>query len=73
MTNIENLTYEQAFGELEETVRKLEAGGLTLEESLLLLERGQAVARRCNEHLDKAKLRIEQITPEGDVPLELES
>ena len=72
MADVENLTYEQAFGELEKTVQRLEAGGLTLEESLRLLERGQAMAKCCNEHLDKAKLRIEKITPEGDVSLELE-
>ena len=34
MSEIENLTFEQAFAELEETVRKLEAGGLVLEERL---------------------------------------
>lgn len=71
MADIKILTYEQAFGELGETVEKLEAGGLTLEESLSLFERGQALAARCNEHLDEAKLKLERITPEGDIPLEL--
>ena len=41
---VEELTFEEAFAELEETVRKLEAGGLTLEESLALYERGQALS-----------------------------
>ncbi|RLC89460.1 MAG: exodeoxyribonuclease VII small subunit, partial [Chloroflexi bacterium] len=48
MSEIKNLTFEQAFAELEETVHKLEAGGLTLEESLALFERGQALATHCS-------------------------
>jgi len=69
---IENLTFEQAFNELEETVGKLEAGGLTLEESLALFERGQALAAHCNTRLDQAELKVRQLTPEGIVPFEPE-
>ena len=72
MNGIENLTFEQAFAELEETVRKLEAGGLTLEESLALFERGQALAAHCSTQLDEAELKIKQLTPEGDVPFNRE-
>ncbi len=72
MSKIENLSFEQAFAELEETVHKLEAGGLTLEESLALFERGQALAARCGTQLDQAELKIEQLTPEGDVPFDVE-
>jgi exodeoxyribonuclease VII small subunit len=72
MEDIENLTFEQAFAELEETVRKLEAGGLTLEESLGLFERGQALATRCNAQLDQAELKLRQLSPEGVVPFEPE-
>jgi exodeoxyribonuclease VII small subunit len=71
MDKIENLTFEQAFVELEETVRKLEAGGLTLEESLELFERGQALAAHCNVQLDQAELKVRQLAPEGIVPLDL--
>jgi exodeoxyribonuclease VII small subunit len=67
MGKIENLTFEQAFAELEESVRKLEAGGLTLDEGLALFERGQALAAHCNKQLDEAELKIKQITPEGEV------
>jgi len=67
MNEIENLTFEQAFAELEETVHKLEAGGLTLEESLALFERGQTLAARCSTQLDQAELKIRQLTSEGDV------
>lgn len=69
MSKIEKLTFEQAFEELEETVGKLEAGGLTLEESLALFERGQALAAHCGKQLDEAELKIEQITPQGDETL----
>ncbi len=72
MDDIETLAFEEAFAELEETVRKLESGGLTLEESLALFERGQALATRCNTQLDEAELKISQLLPEGVAPLALE-
>ena len=52
-------TYEQAREELAEVVRKLEAGGLTLEESLALWERGEKLADVCQRWLDGARDRIE--------------
>jgi exodeoxyribonuclease VII small subunit len=58
---IEELTFEQAFAELEESVRTLEQGALPLEESLLLFERGQQLAVYCGKLLDTAELKIEQI------------
>ena len=70
MNDIENLSFEQAFAELEETVRKLEAGGLTLEESIALFEQGQALATHCNGQLDQAELRVRQLSPEGAGPFE---
>ena len=72
VNEIENLTFEHAFAELEETVRQLAAGGLTLEESLALFERRQALAARCNAHLDQAELKVRQLSPEGIVPFEPE-
>jgi exodeoxyribonuclease VII small subunit len=72
MSEIENLTFEQAFAELEETVQRLEAGGLTLEESLAFFERGQALAARCNVQLDKAELQVRQLSSEGVLPFEPE-
>lgn len=67
MVEIEDLPFEAAFAELEETVRKLEAGGLSLEESLILYERGQALAAYCNTQLEEAELKVRQLTPEGQV------
>ena len=72
MDEIENLSFEQAFGELENTVQKLETGGLTLEQSLILFERGQALAAHCNTLLDSAELKVRQLSPEGTASFELE-
>jgi exodeoxyribonuclease VII small subunit len=58
-------TYEQAREELAEVVRRLEAGGLTLEESLTLWERGEALAELCQHWLDRARERLAAATP-GD-------
>ena len=52
-------TYEQAREELVEVVRALEAGGATLEESLALWERGEALTAICQEWLDGAKQRLD--------------
>lgn len=51
--------YEQARDELVEVVRRLEAGGLTLEESLAAWERGEALARHCQAKLDNARARLD--------------
>lgn len=52
-------SYETARDELADVVRRLEAGGTTLEESLALWERGEALARTCQEWLDGAKTRLD--------------
>jgi exodeoxyribonuclease VII small subunit len=57
----DSLTFEQAFAELEESVRTLERGDLPLEESLALYERGQELAAYCAKLLDDAELKITQI------------
>ena len=64
---ISELAFEQALRELEATVTKLEAGELTLEESLALFERGQKLATHCNDLLEKASLRVEQLTDDGEI------
>lgn len=58
MTDRESLSYEQARDELAGVVRKLEAGGLTLEQSLDLWERGEKLAAICSEWLDGARARL---------------
>ncbi|MGH3824845.1 MAG: exodeoxyribonuclease VII small subunit [Pseudonocardiaceae bacterium] len=54
-----SLGYEAARDELTEVVRKLEAGGLSLEDSLALWERGEQLAATCERHLAGARERIE--------------
>ncbi len=54
-----DLTYEQARDELIEVVRKLEAGGTTLEEALRLWERGEQLAGICQQWLDGARARLD--------------
>lgn len=61
------LSFEEALTELDEIVAKLEAGDLTLEESLALFERGQKLATRCNKQLDQASLRVEQLSEDGEI------
>lgn len=59
----ETLSFEDAFAELEEVVRQLEDGSLTLDESLALFERGQALSARCQQLLDTADLKVQQLAP----------
>lgn len=58
--------YEAARDELVDVLRRLEAGGTTLEESLALWERGEALAVRCQEWLDGARRRLQAVTGEGE-------
>jgi len=55
----ERLPYEQAREELIEVVRRLEAGGTTLEESLELWERGERLATTCQRWLDGARAKLD--------------
>jgi exodeoxyribonuclease VII small subunit len=61
----EDLGYEQARDELAQVVAKLEAGGLGLEDSLALWERGEALARLCERHLAGARERVETVLRES--------
>jgi exodeoxyribonuclease VII small subunit len=70
---IDELSFEVALRELEETVGRLEGGDLTLEEALALFERGQRLAHYCSRQLEQAALRVEILTGDGEIaelPLE---
>ena len=56
---VSELGYEQCRDELIDVVRALEQGGLDLDTSLKLWERGEELAKRCEEHLAGAQARIE--------------
>ena len=53
------LSYEQARDELVTAVQRLEAGGLSLEESLTLWERGESLAQHCQDKLDGVRARLD--------------
>lgn len=55
--------YEQARDELVDVVKRLENGGMTLEESLSLWERGEQLAVICQTWLDRARVRLEAERP----------
>ena len=59
------LGFEQARDELTDVVRRLEAGGTTLEESLVLWERGEALAELCQRWLDGARARLDAARSPG--------
>jgi len=66
------LTYEQAFEELENIVSDLESDERTLDQALALFERGQALARYCADLLDKAELKVKQLSGEELSDFEME-
>jgi exodeoxyribonuclease VII small subunit len=68
MKPISQLGYEEARDELMAVVQQLEQGGLDLETSLKLWERGEELAKRCEEHLAGARKRVEDVlaAKEGD-------
>jgi exodeoxyribonuclease VII small subunit len=66
---VDDLSYEQALAELEEIVASLEANKLPLEESMKLFERGQALTKRCLALLEKAELRVKQLSGDSIVDL----
>ncbi len=64
--DVSELGYEECRDELVEVVQLLERGGLDLDASLELWERGQKLARRCEEHLAGARRRIEDALAADD-------
>lgn len=62
--DVTTLSYEQARDELVEVVGKLESGAASLEDSLALWERGEALADRCQNWLDTARERL--VEAKGD-------
>ena len=66
MADQDTLGYEQARDELVDVVRRLEAGGSTLEESLALWERGEELAKVCRRWLEGARARLDAALAEDD-------
>jgi len=66
MNEVGNLSFEEAFKELEDVVRRLEGGGLTLDETIALFERGMKLAEHCGQKLDEAELKVSQLVPSNE-------
>lgn len=64
--NVDDLSFEQARDELVAVVAQLEQGAPTLEESLALWERGEALAARCEQWLAGAKKRLDAARAAAD-------
>ncbi|MFN2165008.1 MAG: exodeoxyribonuclease VII small subunit [Anaerolineae bacterium] len=61
MNDLEKLTFEEAFRELEVTVQQLEEGDLPLEQAISLYEWGMRLAQHCSDVLDAAELRVQEL------------
>lgn len=69
---MDTLSFEQAFEQLEAAVEALQDGQMPLERALNYYEEGMKLAQHCNELLEKAELRVQQlrVTSEGKPVLE---
>jgi exodeoxyribonuclease VII small subunit len=70
ITPVENLSFEDALGELETIVKTLETGQAKLEESIGKYERGIALKNHCEKKLREAQAKIEKITVGADGSLQ---
>ncbi len=69
-TPVEELAYEQAFAELEGIITTLENEERTLDEAIAQYERGQALSKHCADLLEKADLKVQQISGDDLVAFE---
>ncbi|MFD4456748.1 exodeoxyribonuclease VII small subunit [Nocardia sp. NPDC058480] len=67
LAEIATFGYERARDELINVVKMLEQGGLDLDDSLVLWERGEALATRCEQHLAGARRRVEDALSRADL------
>ena len=63
--DLSNLSFEQAIGELESAVQRLEDGELSLTEAIALYERGMHLVQHCNAALDAAELQVQELARPG--------
>jgi exodeoxyribonuclease VII small subunit len=63
---IDAMTFEDALAELEQIVRRLEAGQVKLDEAIRCYERGTRLRRHCESKLDEAQQRVERIVVGAD-------
>ena len=64
--NSENMTFEKSMARLEEIVKRMENGDVSLEESLELFQEGTALVASCGKQLDEAEMLVTKVCPDGD-------
>ena len=67
------MKFEEAMLELENTVKKLESGETTLEESMELFEKGVKLSRVCQKLLSEAQLKVTKLIAESDREVEFDT
>lgn len=67
MSDINALSFEQAYAELEKIIEQLESGELGLDESVRLFEEGRRLSAYCQKLLDEAELRVNQVDDKGSI------
>ncbi len=67
MTELNELTFEAAYAELEDIITRLDSADLPLEESVTLFERGRKLTLHCQALLDNAELRVNQLLDSGQI------
>lgn len=66
MSDVNEMSFEQAMAELEQVVSKLDRGDVALEDSIKLYERGAELKKRCEAKLKEAEEKVAAITFDGD-------
>lgn len=72
ISNIKNLSFEEAMAHLDTILKKLENGSETLESSISYYEIGDALKKHCEKKLSEAKLKIEKIIEKSDGQIDTE-
>ncbi len=67
------MKFEEAMKELEETVKQLESGETSLEDSMELFEKGVSLTRTCQKLLGEAQLKVTKLIAENDSEVEFDT
>ena len=67
MYNIRSMKFEDNLAKLEDTVRKMESGELSLDQMIASFEEGRQLIEKCTKELEAIRLRIEKVTKDGGV------
>ena len=67
-SDVSELSFEEAFGRLEETVGLLESGGLTIDDLVSRFEQGMTLVALCRSRLDSAQARLSRLVQDDEEP-----